>query len=811
MKTRSRLSHVLAVVLLTASILLSFGGAQAAPAARNSQENEINVIADIYVDDDFTTTTPGWGVTHFATIQEGVFAAPVGGIVDVAAGIYTEQVVITKDVTLHGAPGSIIRAYPDMPVCFTTSDVNRPIVCIKDSAVATIDGFTIEGLGLGNSNHRLNGVAFHNAGGTVQNNTIQGIRDEPFNGNQRGVAIYAYNEDQIARTVTVTDNIITDFQKNAMALNAADNTALTVDVERNTITGHGATDITAQNGVQVWALLGSGIVADNTISGIGYDNSQSSTKWVATSILNYYANLQTSSNIITDAQMGIYYFDGQGKIDGNDLTIVQAGESAYGIMATDPPQAVPAGFDAPAMTVDNTIMESLPTADIEVSDNTVKYPDIFNYLGSVGIEADAGYGSYNLALNLHDNMITGFENGLVLNQCDNFQQTCSGGVFTNISMIRNNLVNNQTGITLSGGALTITPEIHFNRIYSEENKVGLLTFIQSTINAENNWWGCNSGPLGPGTSNGCTTIDDTFSFVDSDPWLVLSIEPMLELYTAESVTVTADIFHTFNNEDVSTLGMLPDGIVGSFHPMGGSVDPSTVSTQSGLLKTTYTAPIAPGSGQVCARLDSGEACMGVIVNPNDIPVAVSQTVQTDEDTSFGIKLTAIDLYPGELTWEFTNPQNGTLSGSAPDLLYTPNLNWNGEDSFTFTVSDGMEISTPATVTITVNPVNDTPLAPSFTDVEWMARDLNLTTVSAFTDVDGDPLTYTATLADGNQLPTWLSFDDHSLTFSGTPSNADAAIYPIKITANDGTAEVSATFTLTVILNPYLFYLPIINK
>src|SRR5207245_3093074 len=56
------------------------------------------------------------------------------------------------------------------------------------------------------------------------------------------------------------------------------------------------------------------------------------------------------------------------------------------------------------------------------------------------------------------------------------------------------------------------------------------------------------------------------------------------------------------------------------------------------------------------------------------------------------------------------PAHGTLSGAAPALTYTPAANYNGADSFTFKANDGSLDSNIATVSITINAVNDAPVA-----------------------------------------------------------------------------------------------------
>ena len=70
--------------------------------------------------------------------------------------------------------------------------------------------------------------------------------------------------------------------------------------------------------------------------------------------------------------------------------------------------------------------------------------------------------------------------------------------------------------------------------------------------------------------------------------------------------------------------------------------------------------------------------------------------------------------------------------------------------------------------------------------------------NSFWDPDGDVLTYTATKGDDTPLPAWLSFDDATRTFSGTPASTDAGPLSVKVTADDGVKSSSDTFEILVL-------------
>ena len=86
------------------------------------------------------------------------------------------------------------------------------------------------------------------------------------------------------------------------------------------------------------------------------------------------------------------------------------------------------------------------------------------------------------------------------------------------------------------------------------------------------------------------------------------------------------------------------------------------------------------------------------------------------------------------------PAKGKLTGTAPNLTYTPNLNENGADTFTFKVNDGKADSNLAFVNVAIRPVNDAPRArPQTVEVE---EDQIKAFVLDAVDFDGDRLTFT---------------------------------------------------------------------
>ncbi|WP_372847407.1 Ig-like domain-containing protein, partial [Pontiella sp.] len=86
-----------------------------------------------------------------------------------------------------------------------------------------------------------------------------------------------------------------------------------------------------------------------------------------------------------------------------------------------------------------------------------------------------------------------------------------------------------------------------------------------------------------------------------------------------------------------------------------------------------------------------------------MPIADPQTVNVDQGSSVAVTLTGSEPRGSNFTFVVAaQPTNGTLAGVAPNLVYTPNPGFFGEDSFTFKTANDMAESLKATVSISVN-------------------------------------------------------------------------------------------------------------
>ncbi len=229
-----------------------------------------------------------------------------------------------------------------------------------------------------------------------------------------------------------------------------------------------------------------------------------------------------------------------------------------------------------------------------------------------------------------------------------------------------------------------------------------------------------------------------------------------DAFTTKSVPVEIDILANDSDGDgtlnaasvVSTFGPLNGSLV--LNPATGAVTYTPNALFSGTDIFTYTVEDDNGSL-------SNEGFVSIRVNGP--PTANNDQPQTDEDTPVAIEVTANDTDSDGTIVDSTvalasQPSNGlaTVDSVTGFITYTPNENYFGPDSFTYTVNDNDgTVSNSAQVNVTVNAVNDPPLAVNDTTVTAEETPLNISVLANDLDIDSsvDPLTVIVTSGPAN--------------------------------------------------------------
>lgn len=312
------------------------------------------------------------------------------------------------------------------------------------------------------------------------------------------------------------------------------------------------------------------------------------------------------------------------------------------------------------------------------------------------------------------------------------------------------------------------------------------------------------GTLSCGTGGACTftpganqTGTETIAYTVTDSAgtatgsLIITITPAndapvatpLTLSTNEDTPVTFTLAATDADAgDTLTFTRTSNPVQGSVSGSGATLTYNPAANASGTVSFGFQVKDLAGA--------SSTATVTITVLPvNDFPTANSASVATAEDTPKAIALTGSDP-EGAVTISVTSPPaHGTYASGT----YTPALNYSGPDSIGFSVKDATNQSTPGTISITVTPVNDPPVA----------NDLSLTTSRTVaipvtlgaTDPDG-PGTITYAIVTGPTKGT-LSGTAPALTYTPTGFNTGADVFTYKVTDSTGLVD-SGTVNLTIV-------------
>jgi len=204
-------------------------------------------------------------------------------------------------------------------------------------------------------------------------------------------------------------------------------------------------------------------------------------------------------------------------------------------------------------------------------------------------------------------------------------------------------------------------------------------------------------------------------------------------------------------------------------------------------------------------------CIEAGVNGDNPPCVANQSLSTNEDTAGAITLKALSPTNGAMTFTLSAPAHGTLTGTGANRTYTPAPDFNGTDSFTFSVNDGHKTSNTGTMTITVREVNDPPVASDDarstdedTPLTFPAGGLTTNDSSGPDNESGQTLTVSSVAPNANTHGN-VSLVSGQITYTPDANFNGQASFTYQVCDNGVTAGLSdskcATGTVNVTVNP----------
>ncbi len=293
-----------------------------------------------------------------------------------------------------------------------------------------------------------------------------------------------------------------------------------------------------------------------------------------------------------------------------------------------------------------------------------------------------------------------------------------------------------------------------------------------------------------------STVSITVSPVNDAPTLAAT----------QSTTTNEDTVKNFNltagsdiDGDTLSYVIVATPASGSLSCTGGTSRACTYTPASNFNgSTTFTYKVNDGA------LDSTTNTVTInITAVNDAPtLASTQSVTTAEDTLLSFNLTAgADTENDTLSYiVVSTPSNGTLSctgGTSRACDYTPSLNFNGTDTFTYKVNDGSLDSTNNTVTVTVTPVNDAPIKAADQSISTNEDTVKNFTLNSGSDVDGDALTYII-VTNGSNGSVNCTAQSCTYTPNANYNGSDSFTYKVNDSAMDSVANTTVTVTVNSI-------------
>jgi hypothetical protein len=528
-------------------------------------------------------------VDNTGKIQSAIDAASSGDTILVHDGTYRENLYINKSITLKSASKPIIEAPDNIALRSYTGPSGtqycRSIIEVYNTTGVTIDGFIIDGRGVGNANPYFMGIHFFEASGIISNNEVKSVRNTPLSGAQNANAIVVNHlwDQYYDQSVIIENNVIYDYQKNGITCNES---GTAVIIENNIVIGAGPVSVIAQNGIQI-GYGATGTVRNNKVSG----NSYTGSGWAATGILIMDNTVDVLANQVDNNYFGIYYSNASGDISGNTVNA-----SAAGTGRTDFVGILIYPNNSGANTYTNSVTNNIVTGD-DSGDSAGIY--VYNW------------SSHTINFTATRNTVTDWGEGFVL--------------YT------------EEGATLNATAHfnTITGNVYYGM--DSNNPWGVSTAVNATCN----WWGDASGPYNPTTNpfGLGDSVSDNVTYVGwarapiGTVWIDISPSSQsgangVTLYYTVTVQNTDDVSHTFDLTDNAGPSWLPSLVENSLtiQPNEENTATLSVTVPSNAIGGTIYNMTVTATCRENTSVSASASCTAVVTIARSVSVSIENTL-----------------------------------------------------------------------------------------------------------------------------------------------------------------------------------------
>ena len=307
------------------------------------------------------------------------------------------------------------------------------------------------------------------------------------------------------------------------------------------------------------------------------------------------------------------------------------------------------------------------------------------------------------------------------------------------------------------------------------------------------------------TSTGTKLASATFTNTAASGWQTVTLATPVSIaanttyvasyHTTGAYVATNNFFTTAVTSGVLTAPSTTTAGGNGVYAYGGTstagIFPTNTFSAANYWADVVFASSAPNTPPTAVADTADATEKGGIANGSGGSPATGNVLTNDTDPDAGdtktVTAVSFGATAGTLGTALTGAHGSLVLNAAGTFTYTVNetdaavqalrLSTNTlTDVFNYTMRDTAGATSSTTLTVTIHGANDAPVLAAQTAsqnaIVGSAFSLPLP-AGTFTDVDaGDTLTYTATAADGSPLPTWLTFNAATRTFSGTPAAAD---------------------------------------